>query len=101
MRVPLGKRRVQARLGQQPGHPLGEGGPRYHLVGAQDLRDRGPDRHPGIEAVVRVLEHDLRVAAVRLEPGAAQRADVLASERDGAAGRAQQAEDGAPDRRLA
>jgi hypothetical protein len=98
VRVPLGESRLQARLGEQLGDPAGFAAARHDLVGAQCLGDGGSDAHPGIQAVIWVLEDDLGVPAVGLQRRAAQRADVGAVEADAAACCWRQPEDGPPDR---
>jgi hypothetical protein len=67
-------------------------------VRAQRLGDAGSNAHPGIQAVIWVLEDDLRVPAVRLQRRAAHRADVGTVEADAAACCWRQPEDGPPDR---
>jgi hypothetical protein len=101
MRVPGREVPVQAHLGQQvPGSP-GRLPARHHTVGAQRLLDGGTDPHPGIEAVVGVLEHDLRRATVVLQRPAAQGGEVSALEPDLAPADPGQPDHGPADRGLA
>src|SRR5215472_16256724 len=101
MRVPRRELGGEAHLGQQLTGPLAGQPARHHPVREQRLPDRGPGPHPGIEAVVGILEHDLRGPPVLLECPPAQSRDVLSLKTDGSSRRAHQPEHGAADGRLA
>src|SRR5947207_3587945 len=68
-------RGASGRIGDDPVHRDG-------------LREDLPDRHPGVQGAVGILEDDLEPSAERPEPGLAERGEVLTLEEDGAAGRA-------------
>jgi len=71
------------------------------LVDQQSFLDRGADRHARIERRVRILEDHLHAPAHRAQLAAFERADVDAVEADLAGRRLGEAQDRAPERRLA
>ena len=101
MRVPGRKAGVEPGLGQQGGHPLRDLPPRDDPVGQERLTDGGADAHPRVEAVVRVLEHDLHGPPVVTQRPAALIRHVFALEPDLARGDGGQAQHRSPDGRLA
>ncbi len=78
VRVPVRVAGLQARLGQQAGHPRGGLARGHHAVRGQRLGDRGPHPHPRVQAALVVLEHDLHRPPVGAQRRPAQPGHVLA-----------------------
>ena len=107
-RVQRGLGEQRRHLGRAPGrHPAAAAGQRAEGAAArqpvrgQHLAEGRPDPHPRVQAVVRVLEHDLRRAPVVAQPRPAQPEHVLSLERDRPAGDGHQPQDRPAHRRLA
>ncbi len=99
--VPPGVVRLEADQFHHAGHLVGPLLRRAEAVDAQPLADGRRDRRARVERGVRVLEHDLHPAPVALELVALEVGDVVPVEDDSAAGRLDEAEERAPDGRLA
>ena len=72
-----------------------------HLVDDERLRDRGADRHAGIERRVRILEHDLHLASQPAQLALVDGGELGAAELHRARGRHDQLQHAPPDGRLA